>query len=96
MSNPAGRRQSREYQRMLRSFHHVCSHALKWAVLSYGFIAVYGALYGSEPVLVHRLGMALAVLCGGIAALFGGFYAVAKVSAMVTTWLNRLSGEAYG
>lgn len=81
---------------MLRSFHHVCSHALKWAVLSYGFIAVYGALYGSAPVLVHRLGMTFAVLCGGIAALFGGFYAVARVLAAVRTWLNRLGRESYG
>jgi hypothetical protein len=96
MSNPADRRQSRTYQRRLQSFFHVFSHALKWAILSYGFIAVYGVLYGSEPVLVHRLGMTLAVLCGGIAAVFGGFYAVAKVSAVVTTWLNRLGREAYG
>jgi hypothetical protein len=96
MSNPAARHRNRTYQRMQRSFRHVYSHAFKWAILSYGFIAVYGALYGSEPALVHRLGMTLAVLCGGIALVFGAFYALLKLSAGVTTLLDRLGREVHG
>lgn len=92
----ADRHQSREYHRMQRGCLHVCSHALKWAILSYGFIAVYGALYGSGPALVHRLGMTLAVLCGGITALYGVLYVFVKLPPVVTTWLDRLRRANYG
>jgi hypothetical protein len=96
MSNSADSQQSREYQRMQRSFLHGYAQAFKWAILSYGFIAVYGALYGSEPVLVHRLGMTLAVLCGGLAVLFGALYVFVTVPPVVTRWVDRLRRVAYG
>jgi hypothetical protein len=96
MGSPVSNRQRREYQRRKRNLQHGWSHALKWAILSYGFISVYGALYGSAPTLVHRLGMTLAVLSGCIAAVFGAFWVVVTVSAVVRRWMQRHGRADYG
>jgi hypothetical protein len=50
---------------------------------------VYGALYGSEPAMVHRLGMTLAALSGGFAGLFISLVVLTKLAVEVSGWLHR-------
>jgi polyferredoxin len=89
MTNRRRRQRRERWARFRRACSHLFSHALKWAVLSYGFLAVYGALYGSEPAMVHRLGMTLATLSGGFAGLFISLVVLTKVAVEVSGWLHR-------
>jgi polyferredoxin len=89
MTNKRRRQRRERWARFRRACSHLFSHALKWAVLSYGFITVYGALYGSEPTMVHRLGMTLATLSGGFAGLFISLVVLTKVAVEVSGWFHR-------
>jgi hypothetical protein len=90
-------RQRRErYSRFQWACRRLCGRAVKWGVFSYAFIAVYGALYGSEPALVHRLGMTLAVVCAGFTGLFIGLFALTGVAAGVDKWRYRHGRVEYG
>jgi hypothetical protein len=68
------------------AFRRAGSRALKWAILSYAFVRVYGMLYGPPPAVVHRLGISLAVLCGVLTALFAGSFVVSKLTTKLITW----------
>ncbi|WP_152420337.1 hypothetical protein [Halococcus thailandensis] len=96
MSNPRYRQQRERLARFRRACRHLFSRGVKWAVLSYGFIAVYGALYGSEPVMVHRLGTTLAALSGGFAGLFISLVVLSKLAGAVTAWRYRRRRAEYG
>lgn len=96
MNNVRYRQRRERYSRFQWTCRRLCSRALKWGVLSYAFIGVYGALYGSEPVLVHRLGMTLAVLCAGGFVVFFGLFVVWKLAESVTTWRYRRGRSEYG
>jgi hypothetical protein len=96
MSNPRHRQQRERWARFRRACRHLFSRALKWAVLSYGFIAVYGALYGSEPAIIHRLGTTLAALSGGFAVLFISLVVLSKLAGVVTAWRHRRRRAEYG
>lgn len=61
---------------------------LAYTLLSYGFVTVYGVLYGPEPVLLHRLGVTTAVLCFLVASigLFGWLTTTVAVFAQRRTY----------
>ena len=96
MSNPRYRQRHRRWARFRRACRHLFSRGVKWAVLSYGFIAVYGALYGSVPAMVHRLGTTLAALSGGFASLFISLVVLSKFAGAVTAWRHRRRRAEYG
>jgi hypothetical protein len=90
------KRRRERYSRLQWSCRRLCNRAVAWGVLSYAFIAVYGALYESAPGMVHRLGMTLAVLCAGGAVLFFGLFVVWKLVEVVTAWRYRHRRSGYG
>ena len=96
MSNPRYRQQRERWTRFRRACRHLFSRAVKGAVLSYGFIAVYGTLYGSEPAMVHRLGTTLAALSGGFAGLFISLVVLSKLAGAVTACRHRRRRAEYG
>ena len=89
MSNASYERRVERQERHQWVFRRLSSRALKWAILSYAFVMVYGMLYGPRPVVVHRLSLSLAVLCGVLTALFAGFFVVWKFTAKLITWQHR-------
>jgi polyferredoxin len=89
MTNRRRRQRRERWARFRRACRRSSNRALKWAILSYGFISVYGALYGSEPAMVHRLGMTLAALSGGFAGLFLSLVVLTKLAEEVSGWLHR-------
>ena len=56
-----------EYTRQRQLFWRSAIRMGTWGALSYAFVVLYAELYGSQPVVVERLGTTLAVLCGVIA-----------------------------
>ncbi|EMA47807.1 hypothetical protein C450_20851 [Halococcus salifodinae DSM 8989] len=86
MSSASYERRIDRQQRHQWVFRRLGSRALKWAILSYAFVTIYGTLYGSHPVVVHRLGISLAALCGVLTALFAGLFVVSKLTTKFTTW----------
>lgn len=89
MSNTRYEQRRKRWARFRRACSHLFNRALKWAILSYGFIGVYGVLYGSKPALVHRLGTTLAALSGGFAILFISLVVLTKLAAGVSGWLHQ-------
>jgi polyferredoxin len=89
MSNMRYEQRRKRWARFRRACSHLFSRALKWAILSYGFIGVYGVLYGSEPAMVHRLGTTLAALAGGFAGLFISLVVLTKLAAGASGWLHQ-------
>ena len=89
MSNASYERRIDRQERHQWVFRRLGSRALKWAILSYAFVTVYGMLYGPHPAVVHRLGLSLAVLCVVLTALFVGFFVVSKLVTKLTTWQYR-------
>ena len=88
--NKTGYEQRRErWTRFRRACRSLFSQAVKWAVLSYGFIGVYGVLYGSKPAIVNRLGTTLAALSGGFAGLFISLVVLSKLASEVSGWVHR-------
>ena len=96
MSNPRYHQQRERWARFRRACRHLFSRAFKWAVLSYGFVAVYGALYGSTPAMIHHLGTTLAALSGGFAVLFISLVVLSKLTGVVTAWRHRRRRAEYG
>ena len=96
MSNPRYHQRHRRWARFRRACRHLFSRAVKWAVLSYGFIAVYGALYGSDSAIVHRLGATLAALSGGFAGLFISLVVLSKLAGAATAWRHQRRRAEYG
>ena len=96
MNNTRYKQRREGYSRFQWACRRLCSRAVKWGTLSYAFVGVYSALYGSEPVLVHRLGMTLAALCDGFVGLFVSLVVLTKVAAAVTTWRHRRGRANYG
>lgn len=73
----------------------LCCRALFIGAFSYAFVALYGALYGSPPAVVHHLGMTLAVLCNGLGGLFGCFFVIIKVVDEISKWRSRRRRAGY-
>ena len=96
MSNPKYRQQRERWACFRRACRHLFRRAGKWAVLSYGFIGVYGGLYGSEPAIVHRLGTTLAALSGAFAILFISLVVLTKLVTGVSGWLHQHRRAKYG
>jgi uncharacterized protein YbcC (UPF0753/DUF2309 family) len=97
MNNTRNEQRHKRWARFRRTCSHLFRHVLKWVILSYGFIGVYGALYGSGPTIFHRLGTTLAALSGGFAGLFISLVVLTKVAAGVSGWLHRRRrGVEYG
>jgi hypothetical protein len=85
-----------QWSRFRRACRHLFSRTLKWAILSYGFVGVYGALYGSGPAVVHHLDTTLVALSAGFAGLFISLVVLTKLVAGVTGWLHRRRRLDYG
>ena len=96
MGNPRYRQRRKRWVRFRRACRDLFSRAVKWAVLSYGFIGVYGVLYGSEPAMVHCLGTTLAALSMGFAALFISLVVLSKLTTEVSGWLHDQRWIEYG
>lgn len=77
------------YTRMRRVFWRSTTRMGAWGLFSYAFVFVYVELYGSQPVLVERLGTTLAVLCGAIAAWFFAGAVVVGSIGLLHTWRFR-------
>ena len=83
--------------RLQRKYRHYTFKTLGWAILASAFAQTYLYLYGPSPAVVPRLGMTLAVLCGGGAVLFAvsalALWFADGVEYACRRWLPRLLGD---
>ena len=96
MNKTRYKQRKRRYLRFQWACRRLCSRALKWGILSYAFVGVYGTLYGSEPALVHNLGTTLVALCAGGLGLFLSFFVLTKIVAVATAWQYRRRRVEHG
>lgn len=78
-----------EYTQTGRVFWRGTIRSGTWGALSYAFVVLYAELYGSQPVVIERLGTTLAVLCGVIAGCLLAGAILAGSIALVHRWQSR-------